>query len=207
MWLNKKDGIIYAGCGDNNIYAISLEDGKVVRALNGHTDYIQWVDGGAENNLYSASEDGTVKFWDAREKKPINQIEPYKDERLVRPQFGKWQGTVSVTDDWLICGGGPSAGLWHLRSMECTTIFPFIKPVQVSGFLDDIVYLAGNYNHLCQYNLKGDLTTELPLTSSSVYTVVSQVEPEKLLSIAGSSNCLDICTDFNYKDIVLKLYE
>lgn len=34
---------LYAGCGDNNIYVFSLEDGKLVRTLTGHTDFIHWL--------------------------------------------------------------------------------------------------------------------------------------------------------------------
>lgn len=207
LWLNRQTGILYAGCGDNNVYGINLEDGKVFRQFIGHTDYIHWLDGDTDHNLYSASEDGSVKFWDTREKRSVNQVEPYKNEKLNRASFGKWLGTVAVTDDWLICGGGPRVSLWHLRSLECTTVFPFAKKPYISGFIDDIVYVGGDYNHLCQYNLKGDLTAELALSSSSVYSVVQQLEPKKFMSIAGSSNNLDICTDFKYKDIVLTLYD
>lgn len=207
FWLNKKESILYVGCGDNHIYALTLEDGQVLRSFNGHTDYVHWIDGGTDQSLYSASEDGSIKFWDRRDKRAVNQLEPFKNELLVRPQFGKWQGTVAVTDDWLVCGGGPSVSLWHLRSMECTTVFPFVKPVRVSGFLDEVIYVGGDSTHLCQYNMKGDVTAEVPVSSSSVYSVVAQIEPEKFLSIAGSSNSLDICTNYNYRDVVLNLYE
>lgn len=37
---SKQSNLLYAGCGDNNIYVISLEDGRIVRSLEGHTDYI-----------------------------------------------------------------------------------------------------------------------------------------------------------------------
>lgn len=208
FWLQKNDGTLFVGCGDNNIYAVSLETGKVLRNFNGHTDYVHWIDGANANKLYSASEDGSVKFWDQREKRFVNQLEPYKDERLERMQFGKWQGTVSVTDDWLLCGGGPRPSLYHLRSLECSTIFGVANTIHVSGFLDDIVYLGGGDNsHLLQFNLKGDITAEIPVSCSSIYSVVSQTTPEKFMSIAGASNYLDICTNFNYKDIMLKLYE
>lgn len=40
MVYSKSNHLLYAGCGDNNIYVISLEDGKIVRNLQGHTDYI-----------------------------------------------------------------------------------------------------------------------------------------------------------------------
>lgn len=208
FWLSKNDGILFVGCGDNNIYAVSLEAGKILRNFSGHTDYVHWIDGSNAKTLYSASEDGSVKFWDQREKRFVNQLEPYKNERLERMQFGKWQGTVSVTDDWLLCGGGPKPSLYHLRSLECSTIFGVSSTIHVSGFLDDIVYLGGgDNNHLLQYNLKGDITAEIPVSASSIYSVVSQTTPEKFMSIAGASNYLDICTNFNYKDIMLKLYE
>jgi WD40 repeat protein len=34
---------LYAGCGDNRIYVFGLEDGKQIRALEGHTDYIHSI--------------------------------------------------------------------------------------------------------------------------------------------------------------------
>lgn len=87
-----------------------------------------------------------MKFWDQREKRFIHQLEPYKDERFERMRFGKWQGTVSITDDWLLRGVGPKRSLF---------VGMFISVTQT----------------------------------------------------ARSCNCLDICMNFKYKDIMLKLYE
>ena len=204
LWLDKANGYLFAGCGDNTIYVVNIDKAQLIRDFIGHKDYIHSVHG-SENRIFSASEDGTVKFWDVREKKCSGQLEPYKTESLQRPKFGKWQGTVSVTDDWLICGGGPKFSLWHLRSLECTTIYPFPSTAHVSGFLDDILFVAGDYSYLNQYSLNGDVTAEVPVSAASVYSVVYQMEP-KIMSIGGSSNSLDICTDFNYKDIVINLY-
>jgi WD40 repeat protein len=39
----KAGGHIYAGCGDNKIYIFSLEDGKLVRTMEGHDDYIHSI--------------------------------------------------------------------------------------------------------------------------------------------------------------------
>lgn len=204
--MDAKNDNIFVGCGDNSVYAIKLEAGQVLRSFNGHTDYIHCIDLDSENKLFSASEDGTINFWDQREKQAVNRLEPFKNERLARPQFGKWQGAVAVTDDWLICGGGTAPGLWHLRSMECTTAFNFIRPVRVAGFLDDSIYIGGDYNQLCHFSMKGEIIAEIPVSSPSIYSVVAQNKPEKFLSIAGSSNSLDICTDFHFRDIVLSLY-
>lgn len=40
MVYSKIDHLLYAGCGDNNIYIVNLEDGRILRSLQGHTDYI-----------------------------------------------------------------------------------------------------------------------------------------------------------------------
>lgn len=206
LWLDKSSGNLYAGCGDNVIYEISLEDGRIARDYSGHKDYIHCVHGSG-TRLFSASEDGTVKFWDYRQKRAAGQIEPHLNADLARTNFGKWQGTVSVTDDWLVCGGGPKFSLWHLRSMECTTVYQFPEKIHVSGFLDDILYTAGDLNYLHQYSLGGDIMAEVPVSAPSVYSVAWQMQPIKMMSICGASNSLDICTNFNYKDIVVDLYK
>lgn len=43
----KTNGHIYAGCGDNKIYIFSLEDGKLIRTMEGHDDYIHSI-----HNMY-----------------------------------------------------------------------------------------------------------------------------------------------------------
>lgn len=45
MYLDRNEGILYAGCGDNEIYSITLENGTVLRTYSGHKDYIHSVDG------------------------------------------------------------------------------------------------------------------------------------------------------------------
>lgn len=40
MVYSKLNNILYAGCGDNNIYVINLEEGKILRSLQSHTDFI-----------------------------------------------------------------------------------------------------------------------------------------------------------------------
>lgn len=205
LLVDSKNDKLFAGCGDS-IFVIKLEGGQIVRSFTGHTDYIHCIDSNSEGKLFSASEDGTVRFWDQREKEAVSLLEPFKEERLARPQFGKWQGAVAVTDDWLVCGGGTAPGLWHLRSLECTTAFDFVRPVRVAGFLDDSIYIGGDHNRLCHFNMKGEVLAVVPVSSPSVYSVAAQTQPEKILSAAGSSNSLDICTDFHFKDIVLALY-
>lgn len=40
MMYSKVNNLLYVGCGDNNIYVINLEDRKILRSMQGHTDYI-----------------------------------------------------------------------------------------------------------------------------------------------------------------------
>ncbi|CAD7080840.1 unnamed protein product [Hermetia illucens] len=205
MWVDKASDNLFAGCGDHAVYQISLEDGRMVRTFSGHKDYIHCVTG-LENNLYSASEDGTIVFWDIRECKQVGRLEPHTNADLARPEFGKWQGTVSVTNDWLICGGGPRASMWHLRSLECTNILPFPEKVHCSEFLDDLIVIAGEHPFLHQYSFNAEVVAEVPISGASAYSVVLQNEPIKLMSVGGASNFLDIYTNFNYRDLIVKLY-
>lgn len=209
VWVDHLNGHLYAGCGDNIIYVLDLELGSLVRDFVGHSDFIHSVDGSAENRrMFSASDDGTIKFWDQREKRHIGELIPHEHEKLTRPALGRWQGSVSVTDDdWLICGGGPRFSLWHLRSLECTTIYDFPGAAHVTGFVDDLLLVAGDHSHLHQYSLNGDLNAEIPVSGPSVYSVVWQTTPTRLMSIGGASNRLDICTNFQFKDLVVDLYE
>lgn len=43
MLFDEKTNLLYAGCGDNCIYVLSLEDGRLVRTLEAHDDYIHSV--------------------------------------------------------------------------------------------------------------------------------------------------------------------
>lgn len=207
MWLDEPDGRLYAGCGDNNVYSIDLEGGVIVRNFLGHKDYIHSVDGGAPAKIVSASEDGAAKLWDTRQKNATDTIEPAKNEKLVRPQFGKWLGTVALNEDWLICGGGPNVSLWHLRSLEATTIFSFPGKAHVSDFYDDTILVGGEYQKFYHYNFNGEIKSEIPVSSTCVYSILWQTSPHKLLSIAGASNNIDICSNFTYRDIVVNLYK
>lgn len=206
LWLDRDAGNLYAGCGDNNIYSVSLEDGKILRTFAGHTSFIHCVDGNKSGQIVSASEDGSIRIWDVRLKKSSAKLDPYKKEQLSRPEYGKWQGTVAFNNDWLVCGGGPRFSMWHLRSNEVTEVFNFPEKIHISGFVDDLILVGGDYQNVQQYNFNGNLVTELPVSSPSIYSAVWQSSPHKLLSFGGSSNVLDICTNYNYRDICLKLY-
>ncbi len=110
IWIDKEYSILYAGCGDNNVYVASLEDGKIIRKLAGHQDYLHSVHG-IGSKIVTASEDGSVKIWDKREKEAVHTIEPYLEDDIKRPEMGKWQGSATITNDWMVCGGVPELSL------------------------------------------------------------------------------------------------
>lgn len=56
----------------------------------------------SDNQLVSASEDGTVRLWDMRQSSQTGIIKPYTDERLARSELGKWVGAAAINDDWLV---------------------------------------------------------------------------------------------------------
>lgn len=45
FYLDRKESILYTGCGDNEIYSINLENGSIIRKYSGHKDYIHCLDG------------------------------------------------------------------------------------------------------------------------------------------------------------------
>ncbi|KAE8744757.1 hypothetical protein FOCC_FOCC008573 [Frankliniella occidentalis] len=199
---NSADERLCAGCGDNNIYIFNLESGKLIRTLSGHTGFIHSINL-SENQLVSASEDGTVRLWDMRQTAATNIIKPFENPRLNRPELGKWVGAAALSDDWLLlCGGGPRLSVWHLRSMEVTTVFPMkdLKGVHVAKFHEDRVFAGGAGPHFYQFSLNGQVYGQIPTSASTVYSAELQETPQRILSIAGSSPYIDICTTFNYLD-------
>lgn len=195
---------LYTGCGDNNIYIINLEDGKVIRSLQGHTDYIHCLSL-MGNQLASCSEDGTVRLWDLRTRENTNILTPQLVDKVARPRLGKWIGAVDFTEDWLLCGGGPSLSLWHMRTMEAATVFELPdQGIHVARIYQERVIAGGAAPHVYHLTYQGETMAKVPTSSNTVYNIVYQETPQKVLSIAGSSNNLDVCTNFNYREIMLR---
>lgn len=45
LWSKEDDSLLFAGCGDNNIYVFNITTGKLVKTYDGHTDYIHSIHG------------------------------------------------------------------------------------------------------------------------------------------------------------------
>ncbi|VDI27241.1 THO complex subunit 6 [Mytilus galloprovincialis] len=196
---------VFAACGDNNIYVWDLESGQQKITLSGHDNYVHSLAVKNGNTCASASEDGTVKIWDTRSPSDaVHSIEPYKNELCARPKFGKWLGCVAMdtTDDWLVCGGGPSLSLWHLRSLTATTMFDTPGACQQCVmFHDDSIISAGSKGYINHWSVNGEQRMEVPCTPSSVFSLSynSASNNCKVLSATGNSSKLDIFTNFGYK--------
>ncbi|XP_076653572.1 THO complex subunit 6 [Halictus rubicundus] len=201
---SKSSNLLYAGCGDNNIYAISLEDGRILRNLQGHTDYVHCLSL-MGNQLASSGEDGTVRLWDLRKKENTNILTPHLVDKVARSWLGKWIGAIDFTDDWLLCGGGPSLSLWHMRTMEVATVFELPdEGIHVANIYEERVIAAGTAPHVYHLTYQGETLAKVPTSSNTVYSIVYQETPQKVLSVGGSSNNLDVCTNFNYRELMLK---
>lgn len=206
MWLDKAHDILYVGCGDNNMYSINLEDGKIVRTFSGHEDYINTVCG-CDGKLFTSSEDGCVRIWLPSEKNSVGKIEPYTNSKLVRPDFGNWIGGLAVSSDWLLCGGGTRLSLWHMRSMTCSTDYSFEGAIHCADFVDENVLVAGEHTSVQHYTLNGELVADIPVEHTATYSIVWQNQPFKFMSMAGYSNKLHVLTDFRFLDTSVDLYE
>ncbi|KAG6449446.1 hypothetical protein O3G_MSEX006079 [Manduca sexta] len=203
LWLSEDEEKLYAGCGDNNLYVYNLEDGRLVSTYDGHEDFIHSVHG-KNGQLVTAGEDGMVLLWDQRTSKYHNKLEPYKNDKLNRSDVGKWVGSACLGDDWIVCGGGPRLALYHLRSLDAVTVFDLNDHgIHVTFFHDDCIFAAGAAKFLYQLNYSGEVKVELPVSATTVYSAVLRTVPNKVLSIAGSSPEMDLCTTFNYRDQVL----
>lgn len=43
MWFDERNGVLYTGCGDNNVHVFSMEDGRLVRTIEAHDDYVHCI--------------------------------------------------------------------------------------------------------------------------------------------------------------------
>lgn len=206
MWVDHENENVYAGCGDGNVYICSLEDGQVIKTLSEHSDYIHSIHG-HDKLIASASEDGFVKFWDIRENSSVFQIQPSKNAKIARSDYGKWIGAVCVNKDWFATGGGPSLTLYHLRNREPFHIFDFPKEIHVTSFIDDNLVVGGEHNSIHQYSLNGEIISEMSISGPSILSIVWQKHSENnILTACGTSNKIDVSTNFNYKDTQLNFY-
>lgn len=196
---------LITGSGDNNVYIWNLEDGSMKQTLCGHTDYVHCVEYLKKSNqVVSAGEDGTVRFWDLRA--PFGSVDiilhPNENENAARPTVGKWIGCLAVdaVEDWMVCGGASHLSVWHLRSKSNTAVLQTPKSTpNVAMFHEDKIFSAGSEANVYQWSVNGECNSEVPCRPRSIFSLAINRMPNQVLAVAGSSSIIDICTNFNYK--------
>ncbi|ELT98754.1 hypothetical protein CAPTEDRAFT_224884 [Capitella teleta] len=197
---NENGSQLLGGCGDHQVHMWDVESGSHVGTLEGHTNYIHDLAvRGNSNECISASEDGTVRIWDLRSRGQAQHVmQPNQHNLCVRPQYGKFITCVAVdkSDNLMVCGGGPRLCLWHLRQLAPTAQFDTPQATaNTAMFLEDSVISAGTEPFVHHWSLNGDQRAKVPCTPSTVYSLATN----KILSVAGNSHKIDICTNFRYK--------
>uniref|UniRef100_A0A672TDD9 THO complex subunit 6 homolog n=1 Tax=Sinocyclocheilus grahami TaxID=75366 RepID=A0A672TDD9_SINGR len=206
MIINPKDNSLVVGGGDNNIHIMDMETGIFKSVLKGHTDYIHCLCfKEREGEILSGGEDGAVRIWDSRTNRPVHCIEVFRYEvkqiRMRMPQFGKWISCLATDSDWMLCGGGPSLSLWHLRSMSPTSVFPLPGCQREAVFHQDLIMSVGEGPYVSHCLHGGTVKAQIPCTPSSLNTLALNLKntEHRVMTVGGSSHQIDVFTNFSYR--------
>ncbi|XP_048848225.1 THO complex subunit 6 homolog [Brienomyrus brachyistius] len=202
MVINARDNSLAVGGGDSNIHIMDLESGIFKSVLQGHTDYIHCLSiREREGELLSGGEDGAVRMWDVRTGQSVHCVEVYKYEQCARPQHGKWISCVTTDSDWMLCGGGPSLSLWHLRSLSPTSVFPMSGCQRQAMFYQDLILAVGEGHFVSHCLLGGEVKSLIPCTPPSLNTLALNTNSteHRVLTVGGSSDQIDVFTNLSYR--------
>ncbi|KAJ7990026.1 hypothetical protein DPEC_G00310590 [Dallia pectoralis] len=206
MAINPTENSLVIGGGDNNIHIMDLESGVFKLVLQGHTDYIHCLSvREREGEILSGGEDGAVRIWDCRTGKSVHCVEVFKYEDCARPQYGKWISCLTTDSDWMLCGGGPSLSLWHLRSMSPTSIFPISGCQRQATFYQDMILSVGEGQFVSHCLLGGEVKAQIPCTPHSLNTLALNLSSteHRVLTVGGSSHQIDVFANLSYRSFSL----
>lgn len=202
MVINPRDNSLIVGGGDNNIHIMDLEQGNFKAVFQGHTDYIHCLSiREREGEILSGGEDGAVRIWDCRTGQSVHCIAVHKYEKCARPQYGKWISCLTTDSDWMLCGGGPSLSLWHLRSLSPTSIFPLPGCQRQATFYQDMILSVGEGPCVSHCLLGGEVKAQIPCTPQSLNTLMLNTNSteHRVLTVGGSSDHIDVFTNLSYR--------
>ncbi|KAM9346169.1 THO complex subunit 6 homolog [Symphorus nematophorus] len=202
MTINPRDNSLVVGGGDNNVHILDLEHGVFKSVLQGHSDYVHCVSvREREAEILSGGEDGAVRIWDSRTAQSVHCIEVYKYESCARPQYGKWISCVTTDSDWMLCGGGPSLSLWHLRSLSPTSVFPLTGCQRQAVFHQDMILAVGEGPFVSHCLLGGEVKAQIPCRPQSLNTLQLNTNSteHRVLTAGGSSDHIDVFTNLSYR--------
>uniref|UniRef100_A0AAY4CJC8 THO complex subunit 6 n=1 Tax=Denticeps clupeoides TaxID=299321 RepID=A0AAY4CJC8_9TELE len=169
---NLKFSLLFVGGGDNNIHMMDLETGVFKSTLQGHSDYIHCLAvREREGELLSGAEDGAVRIWDSRTGRSVH----------------------------CLCGGGPSLSLWHLRSLSPTSVFPILGCQRQAAFYQDLILSVGEGGSLNHCLLSGEVKAQIPCTPPCLNTLALNGTEQRVLTLGGSSDQIDVFTNLSYR--------
>uniref|UniRef100_A0AAX7V228 THO complex 6 n=1 Tax=Astatotilapia calliptera TaxID=8154 RepID=A0AAX7V228_ASTCA len=201
MTINPRDNSLVVGGGDNNIHVMDLENGVFKTVLQGHSDYVHCVTvREREAEILSGGEDGAVRLWgEINTGVCVFQV-------CARPQYGKWISCVTTDSDWMLCGGGPSLSLWHLRSLSPTSIFNLSGCQRQSTFHQDLILTVGEGAFVSHCLLGGEVKAQIPCTPQSLNTLQlnNNSTEHRVLTVGGSSDRIDVFTNLSYRAFSLR---
>uniref|UniRef100_A0A8D3DDW8 THO complex subunit 6-like n=1 Tax=Scophthalmus maximus TaxID=52904 RepID=A0A8D3DDW8_SCOMX len=186
MVLQPRDNSLVIGGGDNNVHILDLEHGVFKSVLQGHSDYVHCVSvRDRESEILSGGEDGAVRMWGD----------------CARPQYGKWISCLTTDSDWMLCGGGPSLSLWHLRSLSPTSTFPLTGCQRQAAFHQDMILAVGDGASVSHCLLAGEVKAQIPCSPQSLNTLQlnTNSSEHQVLTVGGSSSHIDVFTNLSYR--------
>ncbi|KAM9784191.1 THO complex subunit 6 homolog [Syngnathus typhle] len=202
MAVNPRDNSVVFGGGDNNVHVLDLEHGVFKAVFRGHSDYVHCLSvREREGEVLSGSEDGAVRMWDSRTSQCVHCVEVHKYQKCARPQFGKWISCLTTDSDWMLCGGGPSLSLWHLRSLTPTSVFALSGCQRQASFYQDMILAVGQGPTVSHCLLGGQVKAQIPCTPNNVNSLELNTNSaeHQVLTVAGSSQFVDVFTNVSYR--------
>eukprot|EP00808_Paulinella_micropora_P025213 g72472.t1 len=193
-------GLLWTACGDGQLYAWDMETGKTQAQLQGHEDAVYCVRTCEQkSSLCSASEDGTVRLWDARSGQCNKVLDALHGRALSstarlagrRP----WVNCLDVDSSarWLLCGGGAGfVAVWHLDSWQVTATLPTAGTPQDACFADQRILSVGSEPVLYQWNHSGKLIARIQASSPSLFSLALHPNPkEHVVAVTGNTSTID----------------
>jgi WD40 repeat protein len=187
------------------VYSWDIATSSFVGRLVGHKDYIHAM-ALASGALYTASEDGTVRVWDARSSTPCRAT-------MALPGSSAYLSCLAVSDDahWLAAGGGASVvGVWHAPSQNLSTSLSHTSPIGAVTFAArgevgqravaastsssgaSLVVGVCGAGGLSHWQLDGRLRMRVPCAPSCVYSIaVGRSTGYEMLTVGGSCSTVD----------------
>jgi len=145
-----------------------------------------------QNQLFTGSEDGTVRLWDTRSIQYIKTLDPFNG--AVNTMQNKWISCMAIdsTEDWLVAGGGNHfLCLWYIPSLTATSWMPVASTPQVVTFdsVTSTILSAGNEPHVYHWKSDGKLErqTKVPSIPSIFSLSISPNIQSRVLAITGAT--------------------